>query len=90
MENKVYTYENDLKEYIAARDRGETCQIDEEMFYYFLDVLPPIYMNRVHIIDTIKGLTRRCSFGFAEGTKPIIDFWRVRSDYYSKRSNRMA
>ena len=88
---KIYTYADDFKEYIAASDRGEICQIDEEMFYYFLEVLPPQYMNRDREIDG-HGIIR-CSFGFAEGAGHIIDFWRGRvlnGGFYSKRSNRMA
>src|SRR3990167_9680264 len=34
----VYTYEHDLEEYVAAIHAGKLCQIDEEMFYYFLEV----------------------------------------------------
>ena len=89
---KVYTYENDLPEYIKALDRGDVCRVDEEMFYYFLEVLPPQYMNKlVEVeIDGVKYM-KRCSFGFAEGAEFITDYWRGGEGvYFAKRSRRMA
>ena len=94
---KIYTKENDWKEFIAALDRGDICQIDEEIFYYFLEVLPPQYMDRIQDVAGV-GM-KRCTFGFAEGAEYVTDFWRVVKasngvaadcEFYCKRSNRMA
>jgi len=74
---KVYTYKNDWTPFIEARESGATLAIDEEMFYYWLEVLPPVYMNKD---VNINGAVRRCDFGFAEGCEPITDFWRTKVD----------
>lgn len=82
--NKVFTYENDFKEFFEARKNG--CEIDSEMFYYWLEVLPPVYMKQRHVID---GKEIYCSFGFAEGWEEITDFWIKDERYFCKLSNRM-
>lgn len=59
-------------EFITAMHSGEVVQIDREMYYYWLEVLPPVFMNQT---VKIGGVTRRLSFGFAEGEERIIGFW---------------
>jgi len=89
-QEQIYTYEDDFKDFISAKDKGELCRIDEEMWYYFLEVLPPIYMGERQDV-VIDGVTfsRYCSFGFAEGYEEITDFWKDGACYYCKKSNRM-
>lgn len=79
---KVYTYDNDWKEFIERAMRsGAVVRIDAEIFDYFLEVLPPIYMNR-------KGATgRHVSFGFAEGAEHIVDFWKIDEQRVCQCSN---
>lgn len=57
---------------IEAMYSGEVIEISEDVFSYFLGVLPPVYMGRVMVIG---GERRRVAFGFAEGYEPITAFW---------------
>lgn len=59
-------------EFIKAMNSSEVVEMDEEMWMYWLEVLPPIYMNRR---VEVAGKPRR-AFGFAEGTDFITAFWR--------------
>lgn len=87
---KIYTYENDFKEYVEAVNAGLVCRIDENIFDYFLEVLPPVYMDKIKDVE-IDGVKypKRCSFGFAEGWEAVIDFWRADGAYYAKKSKRL-
>ena len=58
---RVLTYENDFAEFVGRMHSGERIAIDDEMFDYFLEVLPPVRMFS-------NG------FGFAEGAEPIVRF----------------
>jgi uncharacterized protein YlaI len=64
--------------FIAAMHTGHEVEIDEEMFYYWLEVLPPIFMGRklkYTPANSDTEIERVCSFGFAEGAEPITVFW---------------
>lgn len=94
-ERKVYKYDcktEDWKEFIKALDNREVIEIDEKMFFYWLEVLPPVYMNEKQDIE-IDGVVfnKLCSFGFCEGMDYIIDFWDNGKDAskFCKKSNRM-
>jgi len=91
---KVYSYDDQTpeswKEFIRLLDNCEIVQIDESMFYYWLEVLPPVYMHKDQLID---GVSRFCSFGFCEGSDYVIDFWHTKTATgehlrYCKKSNR--
>ena len=71
----IYTMDT-IEAYSAALDRGEVCQVDEDLFYWYLEVLPPVYMGRDRFVE-IDGVkfVKHCSFGFAEGRDFITDFW---------------
>ena len=69
---RVYTKANDWPEFIQAMHSGDTLEVDHEIFYYFLEVLPPIFMSK-----TVKG--QFYSFGFAEGEETIVGFYKVKS-----------
>lgn len=72
---KIYTTEN-WQEMIAAMHSGEAIEISEDVFDYFLEVLPPVYMGARRIVGNGAGRReRRVSFGFAEGAEPITAFW---------------
>lgn len=47
---------------------GIVCEIDEETYGYFLDVLPPKYQG--------------FGFAFAEGAEPLQYFWHVKPNAY--------
>lgn len=86
MTDTVYTTEN-WAEMINAMHSGAVIEIGEDVFYYFLEVLPPVYMARV--MD-IGGQRRRVLFGFAEGSEPITAFWseglRTHQRFYCQRT----
>jgi hypothetical protein len=68
----IYTCEA-WQEMITAMHSGERIQIEEAVYDYFLEVLPPVYMGRR--ITLPGGDTRTVGFGFAEGAEPITAFW---------------
>ncbi|MBW3635006.1 MAG: hypothetical protein KY445_00900, partial [Armatimonadetes bacterium] len=83
--SQVFNYdcsEEEWAAFIAARDSGEVTEIDEEMWMYWLELLPPIYMNRR---VEIAGKPR-CAFGFAEGYDNIIAFWREQGRFFCART----
>ena len=75
MQMTTYTKEN-WAGLIEAMHSGKVIQVNEEVFYYFLEVLPPVYMGVRRIVgDGTDRRERRVSFGFAEGAEPITAFW---------------
>ena len=56
-----------------ARARpGTVCEVDEETYFYYLEVLPPQFMQaRV--------------FCFAEGAEPYMLFWSRESHFYARQ-----
>ena len=70
--DRIYTKAHDWSEFIAKMHSGDALEVDSEIFYYFLEVLPPVFMGR-----TIRG--QRYSFGMAEGEETIVGFWKVKS-----------
>ena len=88
---RVYSYEQDFTDFVRDRAERKPLLIDSEMMYYWLEVLPPVYMNKVRPV-TIDGVTfeRQCSFGFAEGMECVTDFWPAGDgNYWALLSNRM-
>jgi hypothetical protein len=85
---KVYTYENDFAQFVRDNDGTQVLRIDEEMYYYWLEALPPVYMDKIREVEIDGAIfKKRCSFGFAEGTETVTDFWRNGSDaFFCKRS----
>lgn len=79
------------EEFINLWDQKLPILIDYEMYMYWLEVLPPVYMNKkqkVTINDAI--FEKNCDFGFAEGFDYVVDFWKVSEDVYCcLKSNRM-
>jgi hypothetical protein len=83
---KIHTREN-WDELINAMHSGAVIEIDEEVFDYFLEVLPPAYMGRVVTLPC--GETRRVAFGFAEGYEPITAFWSAGGRNFCQRTKEM-
>lgn len=73
-ETKIFTRDEDWAAFIAAKNAGERCQMDEDMWHYWLEVLPPVYIFRD--VELVDGSRVRANFGFAEGAEPICAFWR--------------
>jgi hypothetical protein len=92
---KIYTYENDFQQFVKDNDGSRVLRIDEEMFFYWLEVLPPVYTHEPVKIAFPEGDSIIiCSFGFAEGRETVTDFWRSEDKdgnevYYCKRSIRL-
>jgi hypothetical protein len=87
---RIYHYATDLKDFCAARERGELCEIDHAMYMYYLEVLPPVMWQR-HVVLS-DGTARYADFGFAEGMEPIIAFWQTREPfvrYFAQRTKFM-
>lgn len=91
MTKRVYTKENDFSEYVKDIQERKPLLIDSDMMYYWLEVLPPVYMNKVQTV-VIDGVTfnRQCSFGFVEGWDYVTDFWPAGDgNYWALLSNRL-
>lgn len=97
-EQKVFTYEHDFPAFVAFRDGGQVSEIDEEMFYYWLEVLPPTGFNGKQGNEAMRmsgmsgdwlrpdGQIQRFSFAFAEGWEPITVFWHFGGKFYAQRT----
>jgi hypothetical protein len=70
----MLTYQRDFATFVTAMNAGERVEVDCEMFDYFLDALPPVFLFRV--VTLPDGEIVKAVFGFAEGANPIIVFWR--------------
>jgi hypothetical protein len=79
----MYTNAN-WKEFIAALTTGERCQIDSEIFEYFLGVLPPRWMGK-----TVKvgGEWIHCDFGTGEGMEATTAFWQKGDQYFCQEED---
>jgi hypothetical protein len=65
------------QEFLAAMRSGEVFECDEAMYFYWLEVLPPVWLNRPL---EVEGHGTVSTFGFAEGREPVVAFWRGRGD----------
>ena len=55
----------------------QVAEIDERTFDYFLEVLPPVFMQQA----AKPGPGQMCyTFGFAEGWESVKGFWSLRTD----------
>ena len=50
---------------------GQICEINEKTYWYFLELLPPRWMNGNW-------------FAFGEGTGPFRLFWKSRESYFGR------
>lgn len=71
-------------EFIAAMHSGAPVEIDEEMFFNWLEVLPPVHMGRR--VTFPDGTTVHASFGFAEGAEEVTAFWREGTRFFCRRT----
>lgn len=93
---KVYKYKctkEEWKEFIATMNSGDKFEVDEEMYYYWLEVLPPIFMHKwIDFLPGHEGHKMRVEFGFAEGADYITVFFRSLDGkrFYGQKTNKMA
>jgi hypothetical protein len=74
-------------EYINRPEPENKSEVDSEIYFYFLEVLPPIWINKDYSFN--DGAVANKSFGFAEGYEPITVFWEEDGKYFSRRSKKM-
>jgi len=72
------------KEFIQAIEEGKECEIDEEIFDYYLDVLPPAAMGST--VTLVDGRKVNVPFCFAEGAMNMIAFWSKDGKYYAQQT----
>ena len=89
-EKRLFTYDEwtgGNSAFIKAMLSGQAFECDEEMWEYWLGVLPPVYPpNPVTMPD---GSKVRADFGFAEGYELITVFWRKDGRFFGCRTNLM-
>jgi hypothetical protein len=85
MDEKVYLLSN-MEELLKAWHSGQKCRITRTVYEYYLEVLPPIYINRRVKVD---GKERLVDFGFAEGAEHITAFWTEGLNYYLQQTTEM-
>jgi hypothetical protein len=68
-----------------AWHRGDRLEISHDLYWYYLEVLPPIYMRRanVHLVSDDRIVA---DFGFAEGTERITAFWTMGGRYFLQQT----
>jgi hypothetical protein len=74
-------------EFLSAMHSGEHVEMDREMWDYWLDVLPPVYMGRR--VTLPSGHEIHAAFGFAEGASLVVAFWFFSGRYWCCRTNEM-
>lgn len=84
--SRIYT-RNDWTALIAAMQSGKRIEIDAYVFNHFLEVLPPIYMNKT--VKTVSGQWVRADFGYAEGMETITAFWSSGGRYFAEKTETM-
>ncbi len=52
-------------------------EVDEEVFGYFLDVLPPVNMGKTIACHALNDLVIKTSFGFCEGSDYVVYFFNT-------------
>lgn len=83
------------EEFIKVFTSGQRFEVDEEMWDYWLEVLPPVFMYKeIDYFPGREGIPTRASFGFVEGADYITVFWveghGKDAHLYGQRSNRIA
>jgi len=93
------TYDTDFAAFLTARDAGGIVEVDAEMFYYWLEVLPPVVSDPLEQNgEQIKwsglggtwrrkdGSDQKFSFAFAEGREELTVFWVKGGEYFAQRT----
>lgn len=73
--------------FVEAMRSGTPVRIDEEVYWYWLEALPPIYMGREATLP--DGRKVRAAFGFAEGREHVVAFWKEGGGYWCCRTDEM-
>lgn len=92
---KVYKYSDKgeaWNEFIQAMHSGGQFECDEEMYFYWLEVLPPIFMYKnIDYLPGHEGHHMWVDFGFAEGWEPITVFWQdpQKTRFFGQRTTKI-
>lgn len=70
----MYTFDS-FDEFMLSLNRGDRCEINKDLFNYFLDILPPCFMNRGVIL--CDGSHIIADYGLREGEEVPKAFWRT-------------
>ena len=78
-----------IAEFCAARDTDRRVEVSEDLWFYFLEVLPPVHMNYQACVQDRCGarINRWVAFGFAEGAELVTAFWREDGRYFAQLTN---
>jgi len=93
--DKVYSHacsREDWQEFIRVMHSGQPFEVDEEMWEYWLEVLPPVLMNKeITFMPGHEGHPVKVDFGFAEGNEQVTVFWRSPDGkrYFGQRTARV-
>lgn len=68
-------------ETLEGLDSGKAVEVSPEVFDYFLEVLPPVFMNKK--VKLLDGTEVQADFGFAEGSEEVKAFWKSGGKYYA-------
>jgi hypothetical protein len=76
----------DFAAYLTARETGAVVEVDEQLFDYWLNVLPPKQPRHPSVKLTgmggiwtrSDGTVQRYSFAQAEGAEELTAFWRTK------------
>jgi len=77
--SRVFT-RDDWKDFIEEKYSGRVFEVDEDIFEYWLEVLPPIMMNQMTQLP--NGDKVKCAFWSAEGYEPVTYWWRKDGRYF--------
>jgi hypothetical protein len=83
---KVHAYSDTREawdEFMQAMHSGEQFECDAEMYYYWLEVLPPRYFKEP--VTWPDGQTVKPKFGFVEGADYITAFWMTGKERIEER-----
>ncbi len=89
---KRYCSDEEWKEFITIMQSGNKFEIDEDMYNYWLDVIPPVFMNKyITFFPGYEGTQMKVDFGFAEGIEYIVIFWRNTNGdkFFGQRTNKI-
>lgn len=73
---KVHRFADGMKAFLPDMHSGQVFECDEQMYRYFLEVLPPVWMAKTIRLNGQRVFT---NFGFAEGAELVTAFWKSKN-----------
>ena len=80
------------QEFIQAMRSGQRIEVDADIYYYFLGVLPPVFSRKwVTYVPGYEGHKMYVDFGFAEGYEEIVLFCsnQQQNRFFCQQSNKI-